>query len=146
MGQTALDTIVDVAENEAKFFKKHFDQLMQGMTSIFKLKNLGDEGIKRTVIEIILLVVERIPLIIKKNHEYLKILLEMIFVEMRNIEEVIDDSWRTPPEGFSENMEDDADFETTRFGMESFNRLISSVGDKEILPQLSATVQSLLVS
>ena len=63
-----------------------------------------------------------------------------------NIEEVIDDSWRTPPEGFSENMEDDADFETTRFGMESFNRLISSVGDKEILPQLSATVQSLLVS
>ena len=28
LGQNALDTIIDIAENEAKFFKKHFDQLI----------------------------------------------------------------------------------------------------------------------
>jgi len=53
---------------------------------------------------------------------------------MRNIEKDIEESWKIPPEGFNENIEEDEDFELTRFGMESFNRLISSVGDKEILP------------
>lgn len=53
---------------------------------------------------------------------------------MIEIELEIDDEWKQPPEGFNEDIEDDADFETVRFGMESFDRLLESVGDKEILP------------
>ena len=45
-----------------------------------------------------------------------------------------------PIEGFNEDIEEDEDFETTRFGMHSIDRLISSIGEKELLPILSSTV------
>ena len=50
-----------------------------------------------------------------------------------------------PPEGYNEEMEDDQDFETTRFGMGAIDRLIYSVGEEEIMSILSETIQTLLV-
>lgn len=50
----------------------------------------------------------------------------------------------SPPEGYNEDMEDDDDFETTRFGMGAIDRLIYSVGEQEIMGILSETIQSLL--
>jgi hypothetical protein len=41
-------------------------------------------------------------------------------------------------------MEDDQDFETTRFGMGAIDRLIYSVGEEEIMSILSETIQTLL--
>ena len=41
-------------------------------------------------------------------------------------------------------MEDDEDFETTRFGMAAIDRIIFSIGDKEVLPILSNGIKSLL--
>ncbi len=43
-------------------------------------------------------------------------------------------------------MEDDDDFETTRFGMNAIDRMISAIGEKELLPVLSLTIQKLLES
>jgi hypothetical protein len=37
-------------------------------------------------------------------------------------------------------MEDDDDFETTRFGMNAIDRMISAIGEKELLPVLSLTI------
>ncbi len=42
-----------------------------------------------------------------------------------------------PPEGFNEDTEDDADFETTRFGMDCIDKLISSLSLKEVMPSLN---------
>ena len=64
---------------------------------------------------------------------------------MIEIDEEITDEWKKPQEGFNEDIEDDADFETTRFGMNSIDRIIDTVGDKEILPVLSKTVEKLLL-
>ena len=52
----------------------------------------------------------------------------MIFYHMIDIDEEIDDNWKIPPEGFSEDIEDDADFE------------IGSIGEKEMLPIVSEKV------
>jgi hypothetical protein len=41
-------------------------------------------------------------------------------------------------------MEDDEDFETTRFGMGAIDRLIYTIGEEELLPILSATIEQLL--
>ncbi len=46
---------------------------------------------------------------------------------MIEIDSNIEDSWKLPPEGFNEDSEDDADFETTRFGMDCIDKLISSL-------------------
>jgi len=61
----------------------------------------------------------------------------MIFHHMVEIEDEVSESWMCPPEGYNEDMEDDADFETTRFGMGAIDRLIYSVGEEEIMGILS---------
>ena len=52
---------------------------MTAILNIFGKKDLTDPGIKRTGTEILLLVVERQPFLLKKNQNHLKNLLEMIF-------------------------------------------------------------------
>lgn len=63
---------------------------------------------------------------------------------MIEIDKEVKEEWKSPPEGFNEDIEEDEDFETTRYGMHSIDRLISSIGEKELLPVLSQTVQLLL--
>lgn len=67
----------------------------------------------------------------------------MIFYHMIQISEDISDSWKQPPEGFNDDIEQDDDCETIRFGMSSIDRLIESLGEKEMLPILSSLVQQL---
>ena len=59
---------------------------------------------------------------------------------MTEIDDEITDEWKHPAEGFNEDIEEDADFETTRFGMNAIDRIIDCIGDKEVLPVLSSTV------
>lgn len=59
---------------------------------------------------------------------------------MVEIDDEITDEWKNPAEGYNEDMEDDADFETTRFGMGAIDRLIYVIGEEELLPVLSATI------
>lgn len=70
----------------------------------------------------------------------------MIFKHMIDIDDEVTEEWKSPKEGFNEDIEEDEDFETTRFGMSSVDRLISSVGDKEMLPILAVAIQKLLES
>lgn len=101
-----------------------------------RLKHMGTE----TLISII----QRQPQIARKNEAYISRLIEMIFKHMIEIDEEITEEWKQPAEGFNEDVEEDADFETTRFGMNAIDRIIDSIGDKETLPILSATVEKLL--
>lgn len=49
-----------------------------------------------------------------------------------------------PAEGYNDDMEDDEDFETTRFGMGAIDRLIYTIGEQEMLPVLSAAIELLI--
>lgn len=64
----------------------------------------------------------------------------MIFFHMIQISATVSDEWKMPAEGFNDDIEQDDDCETTRFGMSSIDRLIEYIGDKEMLPILSAAV------
>lgn len=68
----------------------------------------------------------------------------MVFIHMIEIDENITDEWKKPQQGYNDDMEDDEDFETTRFGMGAIDRIIYSVGDKQVLPILSDTIRELL--
>lgn len=56
---------------------------------------------------------------------------------MVDIETDIEDEWKTPKEGFNEDIEEDSDLEIVRFGMNGIDRLISAIGEREMLPTLS---------
>lgn len=58
----------------------------------------------------------------------------MIFYHMVDIDDEISAEWSSPKEGFNEDLEEDSDLETVRFGMNAIDRLISSIGDTIMLP------------
>lgn len=64
----------------------------------------------------------------------------MIFFHMIQISNEVSEEWKKPAEGFNDDIEQDDDCETTRFGMSSIDRLIESIGEKEMLPILSGLV------
>ena len=54
----------------------------------------------------------------------------MIISHMVDISLTIDAEWEKPKEGFSEDIEEDAEYETVRFGTNGIDRMISSVGSE----------------
>jgi len=82
-----------------------------------------------------------VPSLFREKHQKnLTGLLEMIFLHMIEIDKEVDPEWIRPAEGFNEDMEEDSDLEVVRFGMNGIDRLISSVGEKVLLPALSQLV------
>lgn len=104
-------------------------------------KKIEDLGVKRSATELLISIGERVPSLFRDKHKQnLTGLLEMIFLHMIEIEKEIDADWERPAEGFNEDMEEDSDLEVVRFGMNGIDRLISSVGEKVLLPSLSVLV------
>ena len=130
-------------EIDGKFFKSNFKELNLLLQNIFKIPKI-ESGIKRMATEMLVCYSEKYPSIFRKNKDYLNSLLEMVFIHMIDIEPEINDRWKSPEEGYSEDMEDDENFETTRFGMNAIDRIILSVGDKEVLSLLSNSIKKLL--
>ncbi len=61
----------------------------------------------------------------------------MIFLQMVEIDDTIEESWSFPPEGYNDDIEEDSDLEMVRFGMSAVDRLISAIGQKILLPVFS---------
>lgn len=125
--EEGLEVLSEMIDIEPKFFKKKFKELNELLQNIFKIKNL-ESGVKRMATEILVDYAEKYPALYRKKKDVLTNVIEMIFHHMVEIENEISESWMCPPEGYNEDMEDDEDFETTRFGMGAIDRLIYSVG------------------
>lgn len=138
-GAEGLNFLADIAEAEPKFYKTNFSNLFLLVIEIYKITTIT-QGTKKIGTELIITIVERCPQYIRNDNEKIKQLLDMLFFHMIDISLDVDDDWKRPPEGFNEDIEEDEDFETTRFGMNAIDRLISCIGDKEMLPNLSFTV------
>lgn len=99
---------------------------------------------KRIGTESIIQLAEKQPKLFKKdNNAYITSLVEMIFYHMIQINENVEEQWMRPAEGFNDDIEQDEDLETMRFGMSSIDRLIDCLGEKIMLPILSGVVQQL---
>jgi hypothetical protein len=113
------------------------------MFNVIKISGL-EEATKRMATEILLSFAERYPAFYMQDNFHLNSLIEMIFLHMVQIENEIPEEWKNPPEGYNEDTAEEGDFETTRFGMDAVDRLISAVGEQEMLPLLWTTVQKML--
>lgn len=142
--QEILVVFTDIAETEPKFFKEHFEYLFSTIWKVNMEHEDVETELKHMGTETIISLIQRLPQIVRKNSAYISRLIEMIFKHMIEIDDEITNEWKKPAEGFNEDLEEDADFETTRFGMNAIDRIIDSVGDSETLPILSATVEKLL--
>ncbi len=66
--------------------------------------------------------------------------MEIVFMLMININNEISNEWANPPEGYNDDNQDDEDQEITNYGMNSIDRLISSIGENELFPVISKIV------
>lgn len=155
IGEETLNCVSTMVEADPKFFKKHFETLFQTMQAIVMTADL-DASVKRFATEILTQLVERVPSVIRARPALLAQLVEQIFWHMVQVDDAPEPepSWCVPKEGFNEdannngnnNEDEDEDLVITRFGMNSIDKIISAVGEKETLPLVSQTVQQLLQS
>lgn len=143
--EEGLEIVGDIVEQQPKFLKKSWGQLNELMVNIIKIPGL-DETVKRMATETLLSFAERYPAFYRQNKDRLNGLIEMIFLHMIQIENTVPEEWKNPPEGYNEDSEEKGDFETTQFGMDAIDRLIAAVGEQELLPLLSMTVEKMLAS
>lgn len=101
-------------------------------------------GKKKIATETLLAIAERIPKIYRDNQEYVKELIEILFFHMVEIDENVSKAWECPEEGFNADLESDSDYEAVLFGTSSIDKLIASIGEKEVLPILSILVQKMM--
>ena len=95
-------------------------------------------------VNFIITIIERVPSIIKKHDKdrsLIKDVVSLLFFGMVNIDKEIDDDWKRPEEGFKDDDENgETDSDEVHFGMQGVDRLISSIGEKIMLPILGNSV------
>ena len=140
-GEDVLSTLADIADAEPKFFKASFSYLHEFVRVLVYDKNFSDPTLKEIAINILISIVERIPALVKKDKEKLKGMILMLFHEMVSIDSEIDEEWIKPLEGFKEDHENgEVENDEVHFGMQGIDRLISSIGEKVMLPVLGTVV------
>ena len=142
-GEEILENIGEICESTPSFFKRDSKLFFEAMNQLTFEKALEDH-VRRLATENALLLAERIPKLVKNDKQLLATLLEMIISHMVDISQTIDEEWEKPKEGFSEDIEEDAEYESVRFGTNGIDRLISSVGSEAMLPLVSQVVQKML--
>jgi len=69
--------------------------------------------------------------------------LDLIFKIMIDIDEDIEDSWLTPPDGYRLQDEDEEQ-DAVNFGKDCIDRIVGSVGEGKTLPLLGILVQNVM--
>jgi len=145
-GEDVLSTLADIADTEPKFFKASFSYVLEFVMAFVFDKSVDDSSLKEMAISILISIVERIPALVKKDNEKLKGIILMLFHEMVSIDTEIDEDWIKPPEGFKDDHENgEVENDEVHFGMQGVDRLISSIGEKVMLPILGSVVQEMVV-
>lgn len=110
---------------------------------IVSKQDFANAQIRQQPIEFYVTVIERIPAIVKKDQDLLKMIIEIIFRLMIDIDTEIDEEWLKPKEGFKDN-EEDGEEDNVNFGKGCIDKIISAVGDEICLPLLSVIVNNTL--
>lgn len=143
--EDALVEFNEIAEIEPKFFRKNFRDLFTLFQPIIAKNDYTNNTIRHQPLEFAVTVVERLPNLVKKDIETLKVLLDLTFKLMIDIDADIDESWMKPKEGFRADEEEEEE-DSVHFGKICVDRLVSSVGEEIMLPLLSQLVQTTLAN
>lgn len=143
--QKALGSMIDIAECEPAFFKPEIDKLLVLATRLQSTVHDLESPLRTNCIEMILPVIENFPEIIQENDQRLVILFKLVLNTL-TVENDVDDSWKSPPDGFNDELEEDDDQTCVKFGIQTINQLFTIVGHKKMLVFLSTQLAPLLAS
>lgn len=137
----AVGNIIDVADCEPGFLKTEFDALLEVLTKIRNLSKDPEDQLKTQVVELILPMIENFPELLSKHPNRLKIFFDLIVQNMLEIEDEITDSWKNPPDGFNDDVEEEDDQKPIKFGIEIVNTLFTVIEPKQMIDFLSGVLK-----
>lgn len=143
--QVCISRIFDLCEGEPAFMKTKFDDLYQVMSAVRAAIADKDSNLKIEAVESLIFVLERYPDLVHNNNDRLQKVIELIFMMMMDIDNDVDEDWKSPPDGFNDDLEEDDDQKLVKLGMDYIDRLITHIGKDFMLKFLSQTVNKMLV-
>ena len=146
-GKEVMESLVTIAETEAKFFYESFEVAVEFMERVFALN--VDFGVKSLAVEMIVCVAERKHKLMSGNQALCQRVLEKIFRLMLSVDKEVDETWLRPPEGYKEREDEDEDedeieIDYAKIGRKIIQRLLEALGDIYLLPLVIAAIQNLL--
>ena len=142
--QVAISRIFDICETEPAFMKTKFDELCVVMNNVRSKVQDPDSNLKIEAVESLVFLLERYPDLIKNNKQRLEKVVEMIFFMMMELDDEVDEEWKSPPDGFNDDLEEDDDQRLIKMGMDFIDRLITHIGKEYMLKFLSEVVNKML--
>lgn len=126
--RSAIELLVDVVENEPKFWRKDLSQVCQLMLEVASNKNLGDESSPRQMaLEFLVSIAEKLPTQCRKMGTFVRNVFPVGLEMMLELED--DREWYD-----QEDEDDSSDYTLFDCGQESLDRLAISLGGKAVLP------------
>lgn len=126
--RSALELLVDVVENEPKFWKRDLAEVCKLMLQIASNKQLVDEGNPRQMaLEFLVSVAEKLPSQCRKMGTFVASVFPVGLEMMLEIED--DRDWYE-----QEDEDDNTDYSLFDCGQESLDRIAIALGGKAVLP------------
>lgn len=142
--KNTIGKIFDVCQFSPAFFKKRFDDLITVMTRVRDFPVDSNSNLKIQSLETLVFMLESYPELLENNQNKLTQVVELIFKNMIEIEDEVDEEWMSPPAGFNDDMEEDDDQRVIKLGLDFIDRLIGILGSEKMIPFLSNYINTML--
>ena len=157
--ENCVGYLYDICEMEPSFFKQRFEDIVELVSTVRSVfADNVNNNFKDQTVECLLMLIERYPEIIKikknieKNEnpldfihkEKLDKVVELIFMNMVEVEDEIDEEWACPPEGFNDDLMENDDQKNIKNGMNFIDRLIQIFGKNMMLTYLSGFIEKMM--
>jgi hypothetical protein len=139
-----IGKIFDVCQFSPAYFKQRFDDLLVVMGKVREFPDDSNSNLKIQSLETLIFMLESYPDLLEERDDKLTQVVELIFKNMIEIEDEVNEEWMSPPPGFNDDMEEDDDQRVVKLGLDFIDRLIGIFGSEKMIPFLSSYINTML--
>ena len=132
-GEETLKNLRDLAETEPDYFKGKLNLAWELVEYICNM-NTDNLGVKNLALDFIISLSAKLETEFKKNQVLCEALCSQVFKVMVSIEQDVESTWATPPEGFEDNEDETIEIDYAKLGRKQVSRLIEGLGEDFLLP------------
>ena len=144
-GEEALKNLRDLAETEEFYFKGKLNLAWELVQYVCAL-NTDNLGIKNLALDFIVSLAGKLDEEFKKNQQLCEALCAQIFKVMVSIEQDVESTWATPPEGFEDNEDETIEIDYAKLGRKQISRMVEGLGEDFILPTVLNNIHQALTA
>lgn len=142
--EVALGFLTDITETEPSFFKADVDALLALAERAWALFEGEEAAARAQLIDALMPVFEGYPELFTQNGERLERFFALVVKHMLTVEDEVSEAWKSPADGFNDELEEEDDQRPIKFSIDVVNRLFDVVGHERMLQFLAKQVAPLV--